>query len=174
MKNRLAALQQKLDGAIKAYREHVSVEPAAEAVEEIGVDHAAYLGDRPELIAVEKSGIIKKIYIEVAQVRNISVGDKMAGRHGNKGVISRVLPVEDMPYDKDGNPVDVILTPLGVPSRMNLGQILEIHLGLSANTLNYQAIVPPFIGATREEIKDELKKAGFSEVLRYLRTATEP
>ncbi len=108
------------------------------------------------------SGIIKKIVVTVAQVRNVSVGDKLAGRHGNKGVISRVLPVEDMPYDKDGNPVDVILTPLGVPSRMNLGQILELHLGLAANALGYQAIVPPFAGATVDEIRDELETAGFS------------
>jgi len=109
-----------------------------------------------------ESGIIKKIVVTVAQVRNVSVGDKLAGRHGNKGVISRVLPVEDMPYDKDGNPVDLILTPLGVPSRMNLGQILEMHLGLAANTLGYQAIVPPFAGATVEEIADELEAAGFA------------
>ena len=109
------------------------------------------------------SGIIKQIYIEVAQLRNVSVGDKLAGRHGNKGVISKILPEEDMPYMADGTPIDVILTPLGVPSRMNLGQILELHLGLAANTLGYQAIVPPFVGATNDEIKDELKKAGFSE-----------
>ena len=109
-----------------------------------------------------ESGIIKKIVVTVAQVRNVSVGDKLAGRHGNKGVISRVLPVEDMPYDKDGNPVDIILTPLGVPSRMNLGQILEMHLGLAANALGYQAIVPPFIGATADEIRDELEAAGFA------------
>jgi DNA-directed RNA polymerase subunit beta len=108
-----------------------------------------------------ESGIIKKIVVTVAQVRNVSVGDKLAGRHGNKGVISRVLPAEDMPYDKDGNPVDIILTPLGIPSRMNLGQILEMHLGLAANTLNYQAIVPPFAGATPDEIRDELVSAGF-------------
>jgi len=108
-----------------------------------------------------ESGIIKKIVVTVAQARNVSVGDKLAGRHGNKGVISRVLPVEDMPYDKDGNPVDVILTPLGVPSRMNLGQIFEMHLGLAAHTLGYQAIVPPFAGASADEIRDELEKAGF-------------
>ncbi|MBU0750280.1 DNA-directed RNA polymerase subunit beta [Patescibacteria group bacterium] len=108
-----------------------------------------------------ETGIIKKIVVTVAQVRNVSVGDKLAGRHGNKGVISRVLPVEDMPYDEQGNPVDVILTPLGVPSRMNLGQILEIHLGLAANTLGYQAVVPPFAGATADEIRDELETAGF-------------
>jgi DNA-directed RNA polymerase subunit beta len=109
-----------------------------------------------------ESGIIKKIVVTVAQVRNVSVGDKLAGRHGNKGVISRVLPVADMPFDKDGNPIDIILTPLGVPSRMNLGQILELHLGLAANELGYQAVVPPFAGATADEIRDELELAGFN------------
>jgi DNA-directed RNA polymerase subunit beta len=109
------------------------------------------------------SGIIKRIHIEVAQLRNVSVGDKLAGRHGNKGVISRILPEEDMPFLEDGRPIDVILTPLGVPSRMNLGQVLELHLGLAADTLGYQAVVPPFTGATDVEIKAELKKAGFAE-----------
>jgi DNA-directed RNA polymerase subunit beta len=109
------------------------------------------------------SGIIKRIHIEVAQARNISVGDKLAGRHGNKGVISIILPEEDMPYMKDGTPIDVVLTPLGVPSRMNLGQILELHLGLAANTLGYQAVTPAFMGATVSEIKNELKEAGFPE-----------
>jgi len=108
-----------------------------------------------------ESGILKKIYIQVAQWRNVSAGDKLAGRHGNKGVISRILPEEDMPFTKDGQSVDIILTPLGVPSRMNLGQIFEMHLGLAAHTLNYQAICPPFMGATEEEIKIELEKAGF-------------
>ena len=107
-----------------------------------------------------ESGVIKRIHITIAQVRNISVGDKLAGRHGNKGVISRILPEEDMPYTEDGKPIDVILTPLGVPSRMNLGQILELHLGMAANTLGYQAIVPPFAGATEDEIKEELVAAG--------------
>jgi len=110
-----------------------------------------------------ESGIIKRIHIEVAQLRTVSVGDKLAGRHGNKGVISRILPEEDMPYMADGTPIDMILTPLGVPSRMNLGQILELHLGLAAHTLNYQAIVPPFAGATDGEIKEQLKAAGFAE-----------
>lgn len=109
-----------------------------------------------------ESGTIKKIYVTVAQVRNVTVGDKLAGRHGNKGVISKVLPIEDMPYTKDGEPIDVILTPLGVPSRMNLGQILELHLGLAAHTLSYQAIVPPFASATEAEIRSELTEAGFS------------
>jgi DNA-directed RNA polymerase subunit beta len=110
-----------------------------------------------------EASIIKTIYIEIAQLRNISVGDKLAGRHGNKGVISRIMPEEDMPYMEDGTPVDMILTPLGVPSRMNLGQILELHLGLAANTLDYQAVVPPFMGATDKEISSELVKAGYKE-----------
>ncbi len=110
-----------------------------------------------------EAGIIKKIYIQVAELRNVSVGDKLAGRHGNKGVISRVLPEEDMPYMSDGRSVDVILTPLGVPSRMNLGQIFEMHLGLAANQLGYQAITPTFTGVTAEEIKEELKQARFLE-----------
>lgn len=108
-----------------------------------------------------QSGVLKKVSVTVAQVRNVSVGDKLAGRHGNKGVISRILPEEDMPYLEDGRPVDVILTPLGVPSRMNLGQILELHLGLAAHTLGYQAVCPPFAGATDDEIRHELTKAGY-------------
>lgn len=112
---------------------------------------------------INEPGVIKKIYVEVAQLRNVSVGDKLAGRHGNKGVISKVLPQEDMPYMEDGTPIDIILTPLGVPSRMNLGQILELHLGMAAKKLNYQAVVPPFAGATEVEIKNELEKAGYSK-----------
>jgi DNA-directed RNA polymerase subunit beta len=110
-----------------------------------------------------ESGIIKRIYIEVAQLRNISVGDKLAGRHGNKGVISKILPIEEMPYMEDGTPVDVILTPLGVPSRMNLGQIFELHLGLAAHAHGYQAITPAFLGVSEEEIRTELKSAGYRE-----------
>jgi len=114
-----------------------------------------------------EAGIIKKIVIEVAQIRNISVGDKLSGRHGNKGVISTILPEEDMPYMADGTSIDIILSPLGVPSRMNLGQILEMHLGLAAHTLGYQAIVPPFLGASHEEIKEELKLAGLPETGKF-------
>lgn len=110
-----------------------------------------------------ESGIIKRIVVEIAQIRNISVGDKLAGRHGNKGVISVILPEEEMPFMADGTPVDIILTPLGVPSRMNLGQILEMHLGYAAHKLGYQAIVPPFSSATVSEIKEELTKAGMPE-----------
>ena len=110
-----------------------------------------------------ESGVIKRIHVTIAQVRNVSVGDKLAGRHGNKGVISRILPEEDMPYTEDGQPIDILLTPLGVPSRMNLGQILELHLGMAAHTLGYQAIVPPFAGATENHVKAELKAAGLPE-----------
>jgi DNA-directed RNA polymerase subunit beta len=109
-----------------------------------------------------ETGILKRIHVEVAHLRNVQVGDKLAGRHGNKGVISVILPQEEMPFMADGTPVDIVLTPLGVPSRMNLGQILEIHLGLAAGTLGYQAVVPPFQGATPEEISQELVKAGFN------------
>jgi len=107
-----------------------------------------------------ETGVIKRIQIEVAQLRRISIGDKLAGRHGNKGVISRILPEEDMPHLADGTPVDIVLNPLGVASRMNLGQILEMHLGWAAHCLGYQAINPVMQGATDVEIKEELIKAG--------------
>ena len=108
-------------------------------------------------------GIIKRIQVEVAQLRKVRAGDKLAGRHGNKGVISRIYPVEDMPYLADGRSVDIVLNPLGVASRMNLGQILETHLGLAAHTLGYRAVSEIFVGATEEEISAELKKAGYPE-----------
>lgn len=107
-------------------------------------------------------GVIKRIEVEVAEIRKIQAGDKLAGRHGNKNVISKVLPEEEMPFLEDGTPVDVVLNPLTVISRMNLGQILEIHLGLAAKKLGYYAITPALSGATEREIKEELKKAGFS------------
>jgi DNA-directed RNA polymerase subunit beta len=109
------------------------------------------------------AGVIKAIQVEVAQFRKVAVGDKLAGRHGNKGVISKVLPQEDMPLLKDGTPVDIILNPLGIASRMNIGQILETHLGWAAKKLNYRTYSPPFSGVTEEEIKEELKKAGLPE-----------
>lgn len=105
-------------------------------------------------------GVIKQIQIEVAHMRRVSVGDKLSGRHGNKGVIAQILPEEDMPFLGDGTPVNVILNPLGVISRMNIGQTLETHLGWAAKKLGYQAITPVFSGATEKEIKDELRKAG--------------
>ena len=106
------------------------------------------------------AGVSKKIRVYIAQKRKISVGDKMAGRHGNKGVISLVLPEEDMPYMEDGRTVDVLLNPLGVPSRMNIGQILELHLGMAAKSLNIHVATPVFDGATRHEIIDALDEAG--------------
>ena len=109
------------------------------------------------------SGVQQMVKVYVATKRVISVGDKMAGRHGNKGVISKVLPEEDMPFLADGTPVDILLNPLGVPSRMNVGQILETHLGYAAAKLGFKAITPVFDGATEEEIRDSLKEAGFAE-----------
>ncbi|MBD3382446.1 MAG: DNA-directed RNA polymerase subunit beta, partial [candidate division Zixibacteria bacterium] len=108
-------------------------------------------------------GVKQLAKIKVAVKRKLSVGDKMAGRHGNKGVISKIVPVEDMPYLEDGTPVDIILNPLGVPSRMNVGQILETHLGWAADVLNQFYSTPVFDGASIEEVKAELKKAGLPE-----------
>ena len=108
-------------------------------------------------------GVNQIIRCYIAQKRKISVGDKMAGRHGNKGVISRILPEEDMPFMPDGTPVDIVLNPLGVPSRMNLGQVLEVHLGMAAKALGWKVATPVFDGATDEEIRELLKKAGLRE-----------
>ena len=108
-------------------------------------------------------GVNQVIRCYIAQKRKISVGDKMAGRHGNKGVISRILPEEDMPFMPDGTPVDIVLNPLGVPSRMNLGQVLEVHLGMAAKALGWKVATPVFDGATDEEIRELLKKAGLRE-----------
>ena len=105
-------------------------------------------------------GVNKVIRVYIAQKRKISVGDKMAGRHGNKGVISRILPEEDMPFMPDGTPVDVVLNPLGVPSRMNLGQVLEVHLGAAARLLNWKVATPVFDGASEEDIEECLQMAG--------------
>jgi DNA-directed RNA polymerase subunit beta len=108
-------------------------------------------------------GVIKKIQVQVSQLRHIKVGDKLVGRHGNKGVVSKILPVEEMPFLADGTPVDLVLSPLSVPSRMNIGQILETHLGWAAKKLNYFAITPSLLGANKEDIKRELKEAGLPE-----------
>jgi len=110
-----------------------------------------------------QSGVIKSIEVEVAQLRKVSVGDKLAGRHGNKGVIAKVLPEEDMPYLADGTPVEIILNPLGVASRMNIGQILETHLGWAADKLGYNAISPSLAGITEKDIKGELERAGLPD-----------
>ena len=109
------------------------------------------------------AGVIKSIQVEVAQFRKIAVGDKLAGRHGNKGVISKISPEEDMPYLEDGAPVDIILNPLGVASRMNIGQISETHLGWAAKRLGYRTYSPPFSGVDEKEIRKELVRAGLPE-----------
>lgn len=108
-------------------------------------------------------GVIKRVEVEIAEMRRIEAGDKLAGRHGNKGIISKVLPVEEMPYMEDGTPVDIILNPLSVASRMNIGQILETHLGWAAQKGNYVAITPSLSGATEEDIKASLKEVGLPE-----------
>ncbi len=108
-------------------------------------------------------GVNKSVRVYVAQKRKISVGDKMAGRHGNKGVISRILPPEDMPFLADGTPLDIVLNPLGVPSRMNIGQVLEVHLGIAAKKLGWKVATPVFDGATEDDIIECLKMAGLDE-----------
>src|SRR5438093_3490689 len=105
-------------------------------------------------------GVNRLVRVSVAQKRKIAVGDKMAGRHGNKGVIAKILPMEDMPFMPDGTPVDIVLNPLGVPSRMNIGQILETHLGWAMKTLGFQASTPVFDGATEDHIREMLRRAG--------------
>ncbi len=108
-------------------------------------------------------GVNMTVRIYIAQKRKISVGDKMAGRHGNKGVVSRILPQEDMPFLPDGTPLDIVLNPLGVPSRMNIGQVLEVHLGYAAKTLGWKVATPIFNGANEKDIQELLKEAGLSE-----------
>jgi len=108
-------------------------------------------------------GVIKMVKVYIAMKRKLSVGDKMAGRHGNKGVVSIIVPEEDMPYMEDGTPIDLILNPLGVPSRMNVGQILETHLGWAAKQLQWKVATPVFDGATEEDIKTALRQAGLPE-----------
>ncbi len=108
-------------------------------------------------------GVTKSVRVYIAQKRKISVGDKMAGRHGNKGVVSRVLPEEDMPFLPDGTPLDVVLNPLGVPSRMNIGQVLEVHLGYAAKALGWHVATPVFDGADEKDIRQTLKLAGLRE-----------
>jgi len=106
------------------------------------------------------AGVIQSIQVTVANLRKIQVGDKMAGRHGNKGVISKIVPIEDMPYLADGTPLDIILSPLGIVSRMNLGQLLETHLGMAAKRLGYRVAIPALDGITKDKIQEELAKAG--------------
>lgn len=109
------------------------------------------------------AGILKRIILEIAQVRKIKVGDKLAGRHGNKGVVAKILPEAEMPFLADGTPIDIVLNPLGVISRMNLGQILEAHFGWAAKKLGYHIVTPALFGATTKDLKQELRKAGLPE-----------
>ena len=109
------------------------------------------------------AGVIKRIQVSVAELRKVQVGDKLAGRHGNKGVISVILPEEDMPFLADGTPVDIVLSPLGIISRMNIGQVLESHLGIAVKKLGYKVATPSMASPTEEVIKEELKKAGYPE-----------
>jgi DNA-directed RNA polymerase subunit beta len=110
-----------------------------------------------------KAGVIMQIQVFVAQMRKISVGDKLGGRHGNKGVIARVLPIEDMPFTEDGTPIDIVLNPLGVPSRMNVGQLFETHLGMAARALGITVASPSFEGVEISKIQELLKEAGLPE-----------
>ncbi len=126
----------------------------------IVVDVKVFSRDDCDVLA---PGVIQCVRVYVAQKRKISVGDKMAGRHGNKGVISRILPPEDMPFLPDGTPLDIVLNPLGVPSRMNIGQVLEVHLGMAARQLGCKVMTPVFDGANEQDIQEWLRKAGCSE-----------
>ena len=108
-------------------------------------------------------GVNQIVRVYIAQKRKISEGDKMAGRHGNKGVISRIMPEEDMPFLPDGTPVDIMLNPLGVPSRMNIGQVLELHLGMAAKKLGMKVATSSFDGISNEELLDLMNKAGMSK-----------
>ena len=118
------------------------------------------------------ANMVVRVY--VAQKRKIQVGDKMAGRHGNKGIVSRILPMEDMPFLPDGTSVDIILNPIGVPSRMNLGQVLETHLGWAARILGFEAKTPVFRGADEAEIGTLLRLAGFRRAAEGLRLRAKP
>src|SRR5207302_4314560 len=148
--------EDKIDEAEKLFKQHwPAVEEAIDACDR--VLNSMKRGD--EL----PSGVLQMVKIYIATKRVISVGDKMAGRHGNKGVISKVLPEEDMPFLPDGTGVEILLNPLGVPSRMNVGQILETHLGWAAARLGFKAVTPVFDGASEEELRKALKEAGIPE-----------
>jgi DNA-directed RNA polymerase subunit beta len=151
---RLASKDPRLNEQIDEIEEMTSRQIAV--LEKITDEKIAKLRKGDEL----PPGVIKLVKVYIAMKRKLSVGDKMAGRHGNKGVIARILPDEDMPYLPDGTPVEIVLNPLGVPSRMNVGQILETHLGWAAKALGVQFATPVFDGATEREIKKNLAEAG--------------
>jgi DNA-directed RNA polymerase beta subunit len=110
-----------------------------------------------------ETGVNQMVRVTIAQKRKISVGDKMAGRHGNKGIVSRILPVEDMPFMANGQPIDIVLNPLGIPSRMNVGQVLEVHLGLVAKALGIKIATPVFDGVKENDIRELLVENNFPE-----------
>jgi DNA-directed RNA polymerase subunit beta len=153
---RLASKDPRLNEQIDEIEEMTSRQIAV--LEKITDEKVAKLRKGDEL----PPGVIKLVKVYIAMKRKLSVGDKMAGRHGNKGVIARILPEEDMPYLPDGTPVEIVLNPLGVPSRMNVGQILETHLGWAAKALGLHYATPVFDGATEREIKKALTEAGYS------------
>jgi len=148
--------------AAKAKEAEALCEAYTEEVEALK-EEKARRGDQMRRGDELPSGVLEMVKVYVATLRSLSVGDKMAGRHGNKGVVARIVPEEDMPFLPDGTPVEMILNPLGVPSRMNLGQILETHLGWAAHTLGFRAVTPIFDGATEPEIRGCLKEAGLPE-----------
>ena len=143
------------DAKAKATKIHGQFWPRIEAIFTERDRRVAHMKRGDEL----PSGVLEKIVVYLANKRTVSVGDKMAGRHGNKGVIARIVPEEDMPFMEDGTPVDVLLNPLGVPSRMNVGQLLELHLGWAAHILGFQAVTPVFDGATEEEVLATIDEA---------------
>jgi DNA-directed RNA polymerase subunit beta len=140
----------------------VVMDTAAKAIERIEVQHEKEV-ERITRGDELPPGVSKLVKVYVFRKRKLSVGDKMAGRHGNKGVVARIVPIEDMPHLPNGTPVDLVLNPLGVPSRMNVGQILETHLGWAAKLMGYKVSCPVFDGATITEIKRALREAGLPE-----------
>ena len=160
------ALQFRLDSHISRIRNEQKIAALQEIHQQHdpGIETALDLRDR-KLNSMKRgdelrSGVLQMVKVYIAAKRVISVGDKMAGRHGNKGVVAKILPVEDMPFLEDGTPIQIMLNPLGVPSRMNVGQILETHLGWAGAKLGFQAVTPVFDGATESQINDHLEKAG--------------
>jgi len=140
----------------------VVMDTAAKAIERVEVQHEKEV-ERITRGDELPPGVSKLVKVYVFRKRKLSVGDKMAGRHGNKGVVARIVPIEDMPHLPDGTPVEIVLNPLGVPSRMNVGQILETHLGWAAKLMGYKVSCPVFDGATISEIKRALREAGLPE-----------
>jgi DNA-directed RNA polymerase subunit beta len=150
--------------------DHSIIKPQIEEIENWADSQIDYYQNmyHEKLSRLEKGGelppgVIKLVKVYIAMKRKLSVGDKMAGRHGNKGVVSKILPQEDMPFLADGTPVDIVLNPLGVPSRMNVGQILETHLGWAAHTLGLYMATPVFDGASVNQIKQTLNEANLPE-----------